>query len=223
MVLLASTAVAAPAKAAVAKAEPAAKADDPQAVAERYLKALADPKQAAGKDYLLGGVTLDAKQAQALGAKIVTKAEPRVEEASLADLSAAVAALDKSGLELLENGAVLAGVSDPKANVDLDQARKMADKTKQLRKDLMTKFPVFADVIRADRMLYWHPKNPARDLIAAGDKTGQYKLEYVAFTVESKDSPKDKPRQWPLRIVRFKSDATSSGWKVLPASSWDPE
>ena len=187
------------------------------------MAALADPKKAQGKDYLLGGVSLDAKAAAVTSPKIVSKQEPRSEEGQLGDLQSAVDALDKAGLQLLGEGAALGGAGDPAKEVNVDHARKMAEKTKQLRQELITKYPVFADVIRANKMIYWHPKNPARMILQKADKTGAYKVEYVAFTVESKDSVKDKPRQWPLRVVRIKTDATDSGWKVLPASSWDPE
>jgi hypothetical protein len=29
-------------------------------------------------------------------------------------------------------------------------------------------------------------------------------------------------RLWPLRVLRIKSAKYDSGWKVLPASDWDP-
>jgi hypothetical protein len=201
----------------------AAAKDEPQQIAEKYVKALGDAKHPGGKEYLLGGVTLDAKAAVTVSPKIVARAEPRTEEGAVADLAASVQALDKAGLELLEDGAVLGGVADPKANVDVEKARKMAEKTKQLRKELLTKYPVFSDVIRADKMLYWHPKNPARLALQKAAKTGAYKLEYIQFTVESKASAKEKPSNWPLRLVRFKTDDSDTGWKVLPASEWDPE
>jgi hypothetical protein len=197
--------------------------DEPQQIAEKYLKALSDPKAQAGKDHLLGGASLDAKSAVVFAPKITARAETRVEEGAVADLAAAVDALDKAGLALLEDSSMLAGVSDPKAGVDVEKARKMAEKTKQLRKDLVTKYPVFSDVIRADRTLYWHPKNPARLILQKAQKSGQYKVEYIAFTVESKDTAKDKAHTWPLRIVRIKTEGNDTGWKVLPASDWDPE
>lgn len=207
----------------VLAAAPAKKEETPQQIAEKYLAALADPKKAQGKDYLLGGVTLDAKDAKAIGPKIVAKAEPRVEEGQVADLTTAVDALDKAGLALLEEGAALGGAGDPKKEVNVEQARKMAEKTKQLRKDLIAKYPVFSDIIRADKMIYWHPKNPARVALKKAEGAGSYKVEYVGFTVESKDTPKDKARQWPLRVVRIKTDKEDSGWRVLGASGWDPE
>jgi len=201
----------------------AAAKDEPQTLAEKYLKALSDPKQQSGKDHLLGGVSLDAKSAVVYSPKIVSRGETRVEEGAVGDLAAAVDALDKAGLALLEDSSMLGGVSDPKAGVDVEKARKMAEKTKQLRKDLMSKYPVFADVIRADRTLYWHPKNPARLLLQKAQKSGSYKVEYIAFTVESKDGPKEKPHAWPLRVVRMKTEGADTGWKILPASEWDPE
>jgi hypothetical protein len=208
---------------AVSAAPAPKKAEDPQQIAEKYLAALADPKKQQGKEFLLGGVSLDAKAAAVVAPKIISKAEPRTEEGQIADIQGAVDALDKAGLQLLGEGAALGGAGDPERQVSVEEARKMAEKTKQLRKDLMTKFPVFADVIRADKMLYWHPKNPARQILQKSERAGAYKVEYVAFTVESKDSAKDKPRQWPLRVVRLKTDTVDSGWKVLPASAWDPE
>lgn len=217
--VLALVVFAAPAPAAKPAAE-----ETPQQVAEKYLAALSDPKKAQSKDaLLLGGLSLDAKAATVIGPKIVQKAEPRKEEGQVADLFAAVDALDKAGLELLGDSASIGGAGVAQHDVNIDHARKMAEKTKQLRKDLITKYPVFSDVIRADKMLYWHPKNPARLLLQKAERTGPYKVEYASFTVESKDSAKDKARQWPLRVVRVTFGTTDSGWKVLPASSWDPE
>jgi hypothetical protein len=224
VVSFAAAPAAAPAPAKDATAKDQKKAEDPQQIAEKYLAALADPKKAQGKDYLLGGASLDAKAASVTGPKIVSKAEPRMEEGQVSDLKTAVDALDKAGLALLEEGAALGGTGGgEKKEVNLDHARKMAEKTKQLRKELVTKFPVFSDVIRVDKMIYWHPKNPARLLLQKSDPAGTYKVDYIAYTVESKDTAKDKARQWPLRLVKIKTDSVDTGWKVLPASEWDPE
>ena len=39
--------------------------------------------------------------------------------------------------------------------------------------------------------------------------------------VESKEGPRQQSRKWPLRVVRFHSDAVDTGWKILPASDWN--
>jgi hypothetical protein len=41
--------------------------------------------------------------------------------------------------------------------------------------------------------------------------------------VTSVEGAAKTPREWPLRVVRFKSEKVDSGWKILPASDWNAE
>ncbi len=192
-----------------------------QGIADRYLKSLASGDQS-GKAQLLGGATYDAKQAVVYNPKILSKAAPRTEEASLADLAAQMHDLDKVGFKFLGQETEEDDKGAPQAT-DLQQALKLVEQTRQARQAMLKKFPVFSDVIRVDRPLYWHPKNPMRPLIKQAGKKGTYHVDYISFSVQSQDDPKAAPRTWPLRIVRFKANDVDTGWKVLPASEWDPE
>src|ERR1700722_19311078 len=62
---------------------PPVRADEVDKVAKSYLKALADSKNQTGKEYLLGGVTLDAKNAVAYDPKILKREAPRKEHGKL--------------------------------------------------------------------------------------------------------------------------------------------
>jgi hypothetical protein len=200
----------------VADAKTNAPIEDPKVLAEKYLVALADGHDQSGKDHLLGGLTLDAVTATTLMPEIVGQAPKRSEDGSLAELSEAIDALDKAGIGGLKDG------QKDLSEIGIADAKKLMGQTKLQRQALAKKFPVIADVIRYDRPVYWHPRNPTRVLLKESAKTGTYHLDYVAFTVSSHDSS-GKAVRWPLRIVRFKIAGGDTGWKVLPASEWDPE
>jgi hypothetical protein len=59
-------------------------------------------------------------------------------------------------------------------------------------------------------------------LAKAGDK-GKYSIEVHRWMVLSKEGPAKQPREWPLRVLRFKSGKIDTGWKILPASDWNAE
>jgi hypothetical protein len=94
-------------------------------------------------------------------------------------------------------------------------------------KDKAAKFtkahPVLAYVARVGKEVYWHPKNPLRSLLAKSGNSGKYTLEMHRWMIESKEGPRQTPRQWPLRVLRFKTGKIDTGWKVLPASDWNAE
>lgn len=182
--------------------------EDPKTLAEKYLVALGDGHDQSGKDYLLGGLTLDAVTASALLPELAGQSPKRVEDGSLKDAAEAVSALDSATASLDE--------------LSLADAKRLVEKTKALQKTFAKKLPVFADVIRVDRPLYWNKRNPMRVLLEEAGREGTYHLEYVPFTAKSRDSD-GKTKTWPLRIVRFKSGTIDTGWKVLPASEWDPQ
>jgi hypothetical protein len=70
--------------------------------------------------------------------------------------------------------------------------------------------------------VFWHPENPWRRVIEKLGTEGDYRLEMHVFRIEEKEDGR-KPRVWPLRVLRVKSASYDSGWKVLPASDWNPE
>ena len=53
-------------------------------------------------------------------------------------------------------------------------------------------------------------------------KSGKYRLELHIFRIKE-TNPGQKARIWPLRVLRIKTKTYDSGWKILPASDWDPE
>ena len=52
------------------------------------------------------------------------------------------------------------------------------------------------------------------------EKGSTYVLEVHRFQIEEKDG--GSARIWPLRVLRVTSKTYDSGWKILPASDWDP-
>jgi len=146
--------------------------------------------------------------ATAMQPEITWQGPKRTEDTTIEDI--------KKGLASVDATVAPKGIE----GTTLDDAKGFMDKTKNERKDLARKNPVFADIVRVDRPLFFHPGNPTRKWLEG--KTGPCHLEYVAFSVKSKDSD-GKPHTWPLRLVRFKYGEVDSGWKVLPASTWDPE
>ncbi len=189
--------------------------DDPKVLADKYVIAVSDQDHPAGKDYLLGGLNADAVTAMEYQAKIVSRSPPRSEDGSLAEVTKQVAALDAIGVKLMP------GATDLSLVVHEDSKMLLA-KTAAERKALFKKFPLFADVIRTDRQIYWSPKNPMRAILAASGTSGNYHIDYVLFTVHSV-STDGKQHTWPLRIVRWKTDKSDEGYKVIPASEWDPD
>lgn len=189
-------------------------------IATEYLNALQSVDTTDGKEHLLGGITIDAKNAHVLNAKIVKKGEIKSESGNLADVSTLMRDLDSAGFKVL--GQETAETPEP-TTMDLQQALQLIEKTRELRQTMLKKYPVLSDVVRVDRALYWHTKNPMRPVLKQAGREGTYDVQFVAYTIESKDDAKAKARQWPLRFVRFKSGEVDTGWKVLPASEWDPE
>lgn len=207
-----------PVKKAAAKEDPAL-----QKIATEYLAALQSTDTADGKEHLLGGVTIDAKNAHVLNASVVKKSAIRSEIGSLADVSSLMRDLDAAGFKMLGQETAANEPSSAPSAVDLPQALELLKKTRELRQAMLKKFPVLSDVVRVDRALYWHTKNPMRPVLKQAGREGSYEVHHATYTIESKDDAKSAARQWPLRFVRFKSGSVDTGWKVLPASEWDPE
>ena len=84
---------------------------------------------------------------------------------------------------------------------------------------------VYLDALtgKGDEEVYWHPKDPVRAPLAQAGGTGRYSLELHLFTIETREDPRQVPRQWPLRVLRFRAGRLDTGWKILPASDWNAE
>ena len=199
---------------------------DVQRVAQSYLDALVATGDDAGREQLLGGVTLDARLATVDSWRIVTRESVQKESGSLKTATTLIADLDKAGrrslTELLKKGSG----ADDLSVVELtkDEAARLLAPTRERSQAFKATLPLLAYVARVNRELYWHPKNPIRPLLQKAGADGTYTLELYRFRVETVEGPRKQPRQWPLRILRFATSAgLDTGWKVLPASDWSPD
>lgn len=205
-------------------AAPAATDDEPKKVAIAYLKALDGSGSQTARELLLGGVTLTAEEVSIPNWKIQDRLVQREED----DVKLAVElmkALDKSGAQALTEIMNLAesGSGDDigMATVSQEQANKLMAPTQVAAKRFKERFPVFAYCARAGKEVYWHPANPWREVVKKLGTSGRYVLEFHRFNVL--ETVGGKSRVWPLRVLRIKTSSYDSGWKILPASDWDPD
>lgn len=197
--------------------------DEPGRIAETYLNALEGTGSEAAKQHLLGGVTLTAEVFTIPNWKIIRRDPPREEDGDLATAVREMRALDQVGKKNQED--ILNSTSvDEFAVITREQAHKLMEPTRKQTALFTRKFPLFAYVARVDKEVYWHPQNPWRKLL---DKlgTGSYHLEVHRFVIAERMTGlrEGKIREWPLRVVRMKTPSHDTGWKILPASDWDPE
>lgn len=204
---------------------PAFAADDVQTVAEQYLKAISGEGSEAGKELLLGGATMNAQLFTLENWKIVSKEPVRKEEGDLAKASQLVEELDKAARKALTKLMGASGAGDDLSVEEVSQAEasKLMAPTKERAAKLSSTYPALAYVARVGKEVYWHPKNPFRALMAKAGKSGKYQLELHLWKIETVEGPRKTARVWPLRILRFKSKALDTGWKILPASDWNAE
>lgn len=192
--------------------------DEPRKVAEAYLNSLSGKGGDDARNYLLGGLTLTAQDFTIPNWRIVSRDEARVEEKPLADAVKTMWALDKAGAESLTGVVVAEGES---VNLTQEQAEKLLGPTREMAHKFQERFPLFSYVSRNGKDVFWHPENPWRKEIKQLGKDGNYKLEVHRFMIEEKEGGK-QTRLWPLRVLRIKTKTHDSGWKILPASDWDP-
>ncbi|MBN2360383.1 MAG: hypothetical protein JXR83_13095 [Deltaproteobacteria bacterium] len=197
-----------------------AEKDEVQKIAEAYLNALSGKGGESAREYLLGGVTLSAELVTVPNWKIVKRERVKVEEANLADAVKEMKAYDAKGRKMIQELLKLAGDNEIR-EITKEQAEKIMKPTEAERRRFMEKFPLFAIVARIDRDVYWHPKNPWRVLLDKLGTKGDYRLEFHRFEIEEIDH--GKKRVWPLRILRMQTQKFDTGYKILPASDWDPE
>lgn len=197
--------------------------DEPRRIAEAYLKALQGTGSDKAKDYLLGGVTLTAEAFSVPNWKILRREPMQREEGDLAAAVAEMRALDKVGQETQRR--IMESQGDEIELITREQAQKLLAPTRKQTELFKKKFPLFAYVARVDKEVYWHPKSPWRVLVDQLGSSGTYQLELHLFIISEAMTGlhEGESREWPLRVVRLKTPAHDTGWKILPASDWDPE
>jgi len=192
--------------------------DDARKVAESYLNSLNGKGGDDARNYLLGGLTLTAQDFTIPNWAIVKRDEARVEEKPIIGAVKAMWLVDKVGAEALNTVVVKEGEN---LTLTQDQAAKILGPTREQAVKFQEEYPLFAYVARIDKDVFWHPDNPWRKEVKKLGKEGTYKLELHRFTIEEKENGKQS-RLWPLRVLRVKTKTYDSGWKILPASDWDP-
>lgn len=211
----------------VVLAVPAFAQDDaePKKVAETYLNALTGAGDEAGKDLLLGGVTMTAQLFSLENFKFKAKDPVKKEEGDLAHAVQMMNALDKAGRSALTKlmGVEQVGDDLKMTEVSQEEATKLLAPTREKAAAFQKHHGVLAYVLRVGKEVYWHPKNPMRAVLSKAGTTGKYSIEVHRWTITSTEGPAKTPREWPLRVLRFKSGKIDTGWKVLPASDWNAE
>ncbi len=199
--------------------------DDAKKAAETYLNALTGKGDEAGKDLLLGGVTMNAQLFALDNWELKSKDPVKREEADIGHAVGMMTDLDKAGRKALTElmGAESVGDELKMVEVSKEEAEKLLAPTREKAAALLKAHPVLGYALRVGKEVYWHPKNPMRPLLAKAGTSGKYSLEIHRWTVLSKEGPAKTPREWPLRVVRFKAGKVDTGWKVLPASDWNAE
>lgn len=202
--------------------------DAQRKAAEAYLNALTGQGSDQGRDLLLGGATMTARIFQLENWKVVGREKHRREVGELADLNALVDSLDREGrsaLAKMMGGGPGAGGDDLQMHeFSASDAHKILEPTKARAAVFTKTHPVFAYVARVDKEVYWHPKNPFRQVLEQAGTKGKYTLDFDLFWIESDEGLGEKTaRKWPLRVLRFVSDKVDTGWKILPASDWNAE
>lgn len=195
--------------------------DPAKRVAISYLKALEGKGDANAREFLLGGATLTAEDFQIPNWRIQRREPVRRERADIAGAKREMRGVRDLGRDALERVMNLGGGAEMEA-VSERAAEKMMGPTRLRAARFQKRFPVFAYLSRVDKDLFWHPANPFNDVVAHMGEEGQYRAELHLFRIVEKE-PGQKARVWPLRILRLKTKTFDTGWKVLPASDWDPE
>jgi len=201
--------------------------DTSRKTAEEYLNALSGAGSDQGRDHLLGGATMTARIFTLENWKVVGREKHRREVGELSDINALVDGLDREGrtaLAKMMGGGP--GADDMSTHeFSAEEAKKILETTKQKAALFNKTHPVFAYVARVDKEVYWHPKNPFRDLLQQAGANGKYTMDFDLFWIETDEGLGESKtaRKWPLRVVRFVTDKMDTGYKILPASDWNAE
>lgn len=196
-----------------------------RAVADSYLRALTGRGDDHARELLLGGVSMDAEIFTLDSARVVSREPVRREEGDLGTVAKLMRDLDQEGrlarAKLLNTDTHASGM----AVMTLSQAEasKLLEPTREKAEKFLRTYPVLSSMARVGKEIYWHPKNPIRGVLGKAGHEGRYQAELHRFSIESLEGPNKVPRQWPLRVVRFKSGAVDTGWRILPASDWSVE
>jgi hypothetical protein len=204
--------------------------DEPRQVAEQYLKAIEGSGDDAGRELLLGGTTMTAAIFTIANWKIVAREPSRHETGDLEDVAARISGIDRAGAAVIATimggGPLGNGKGDAMSarTLSAEDAAKLQAPTHNLAVQFKESHPVFAYVARADRSVFWHPKNPIRKIIQDAGGKGPYQLDLNLFRVQTLEGlATQTPRVWPLRVLRLKTAKLDTGWRILPASDWNAE
>lgn len=213
--------------AAALLAAPALAQDDADAkkVAETYLNALTGTGDEAGKDLLLGGATMNAQLFSLENWKFKTKDPLKKEDGDLAHAVQQMNELDKAGRSALTGLMGVEAVGDDlrMSEVSAEQAQKLLAPTKVKAANFQKSHAVLTYALRVGKEVYWHPKNPMRAVLSKAGTRGKYTIEVHRWMISTTEGPAKTSREWPLRVLRFKSEKIDTGWKVMPASDWNAE
>ncbi len=199
---------------------------EPKKVAITYLNALTGSGDEAGKDLLLGGVTMNAQLFTLENWEIASKDPVHKEDGDLAHALQLMNEYDKAGRSALTKLLGVEAVGDDLKVIEVSQAdaAKLLGPTREKAQAFEKAHKVLAhDALRVGKEVYWHPKNPMRAVLAKAGTTGKYTIEVHRWNVVSKEGAAKTPRTWPMRVMRFKSAKIDTGWKVIPASDWNAE
>jgi len=199
---------------------------EPKKVAVTYLNALTGSGDEAGKDLLLGGVTMNAQLFSLENFQFGEKDPVKKEEGDLAhalqmmndyDRAARSALTKLLGMEQVGDDLKMTEVSQADASKLLGPTREKAQAFEKAHKVLAH------DGLRVGHEVYFHPKNPMRAVLAKAGTTGKYTIEIHRWKITTTEGAAKTPRTWPMRVMRFKSAKVDTGWKVIPASDWNAE
>ena len=212
----------------VALASSAALADDdaePKKVAVTYLNALTGKGDEAGKDLLLGGITMNAQLFTLENFEFKSTDPVKKEEGDLAHAVQMMNDFDKASRFALTKLMGVERVGDDLQMTEVSQAdaSKLLGPTRAKAVAFEKSHPVLVFALRVGREVYWHPKNPMRAVLARAGSQGRYTVEVHQWKIVSHEGAAATPREWPLRVLRFKSQKVDTGWRVLPASDWNAE
>jgi hypothetical protein len=198
---------------------------EPKKVAETYLNALTGAGDEAGKDLLLGGVTMNAQLFSLDNWEFKSKDPVKHEESDLVHAVQMMNDLDKAGRSALTKLMGMDQVGDDLKMTEVSQAdaTKLLGPTREKAAAFTKAHPVLSYVMRVGKEVYWHPKNPMRAVVSKAGNNGKYTIDVHRWVVLSKEGPAKQAREWPIRVVRFRAGKVDTGWKVLPASDWNAE
>jgi hypothetical protein len=155
--------------------------------------------------------------------KFKDKDPVKKEEGDLAHAVQSMNDLDKAGRTALTKLMGVEAVGDDLKMTEVSQveATKLLAPTRERVTAFQKAHAVLSYALRTGKEVYWHPKNPMRAVLAKAGTQGKYSVEVHRWTIQTTEGPARTPREWPLRVIRFKSSKIDTGWKILPASDWN--